>query len=191
MPDASPAFDATGLDATALERADGAAQLDWVQDGLQTRIGALYQRAPARMLFPALAPGRPAEAVLVNTAGGIAGGDRIQVQICAGAGTVALVTTAAAEKIYRARPLDAATRLETRVEVAAGAWFEWLPQETILYDGARARSSTRVALGARSQFLGWEILCLGRDERGFSQGSFVQHWQIEREGRLLWSERGP
>jgi urease accessory protein len=73
--------------------------------------------------------------------------------------------------------------------LAQGAILEFLPQETILYDGSRAHSSTRVTLGPRAQFVGWEILSLGRDEQGFSRGSFVQRWQLERAGRLLWSER--
>ncbi|GGF20735.1 urease accessory protein UreD [Aliidongia dinghuensis] len=191
MPDASSALDAPALDATALERADGAARLDWVQDGLQTRIGALYQRAPARVLFPAPAPDRPAEAVLVNTAGGIAGGDRIQVEICAGTGTTALVTTAAAEKIYRARPLDAAARLETRVEVAAGAWFEWLPQETILYDGARLDRRLAFALAPGARLLAAETVLFGRAAHGeqMRHGQLLDSWALRIDGRLVWADR--
>jgi urease accessory protein len=186
MPDASPT-----LDETALERADGAVHLDWVLRDGTTRIGSLYQQAPARALFPAMPKDRPTEAVLINTAGGIAGGDRIAIRIRAGAGTAGCATTQAAEKIYRARPLDRAARLETEIQVAARAWFEWLPQETILFDGARLDRRLEFSLAPSARLLAMETVLFGRAARGeqMRHGQLLDSWALRIDDRLVWADR--
>lgn len=183
MPDASTIVSPT------LERADGAVRLRLgLRDG-RTRIETLYQRSPARILFPDVPADQPAQAVLVNTAGGIVGGDLLSTEIEAGPGTVATVTTQAAEKIYRA--LDVAARLVTKIEVAADAWFEWLPQETILFDGARLHRRLDFALGRGASLLAAETVLFGRAARGeqMRHGQLLDSWAVKCEGRLIWADR--
>ncbi|HEV2676338.1 MAG TPA: urease accessory protein UreD [Aliidongia sp.] len=185
MPDASPSVPSP----VALERADGAVRLALTLRDGRTRIETLYQRAPARMLFPAVPEDHPAQAVLLNTAGGIAGGDRIQTEIRAGAGTIATVTTQAAEKIYRA--LDAPARLDTKIAIADGAWFEWLPQETILFDNARLDRRLAFDLAPDARLLAAETVLFGRAARGEQMrcGQLHDSWALRRHGRLVWADR--
>lgn len=183
MPDASPSLSPT------LERADGGVRLRLgLRDG-RTRIETLYQRAPLRVLFPDVPSDQPAQAVLINTAGGIVGGDRLATEVQAGPGTVTTVTTQAAEKVYRA--LDVPARLVARIEVAAGAWFEWLPQETILFDGARLDRRLEFILEPGASLLAAEMLLFGRAARGeqMRQGQLLDSWAVRREGRLVWADR--
>lgn len=124
---------------------------------------------------------------LIHPPGGVVGGDQLWLGAELGPAARGLLTTPAATKIYRSRSETA--ELTQRCQLADGAILELFPQETILYDGARARSSTQVCLGAGAQFFGWDVLCLGRDAHGLGDGHFAQHWRLERQGRLLWSER--
>jgi len=172
-----------------LERADGALRLAWDVRGTRTRVASLYQRAPLRVLFPDGDVDLPAEAVLVNTAGGIVGGDRLQVELKAEAGTCVTVTSQAAEKVYRAA--HGAARIATRVEVAADAWFEWLPQETILFDGARLERRLEISLEPGARLLAAETLLFGRAARGelLRCGHLHDSWAIRLGGRLAWADR--
>src|SRR5262245_47867081 len=97
---------------------------------------------------------------LVHPPGGIVGGDALELQVQAEPGSHALITTSAATRFYRAGPHPHASLRQTLH--VQDATLEWLPQETIVFDGARARSRTQVHLQGTSRFLGWEILCLGR-----------------------------
>src|SRR5215813_4707158 len=118
----------------AANRARGAVALDvHLQDGA-TRRGALHESGSLRVRFPS-PEGEGLSAVFVNTAGGVAGGDRFDIKIAAKAGTRLTLTTAAAEKVYRATAQPAA--LNIALDVADGAHLAWLPQETILFDRAR------------------------------------------------------
>jgi urease accessory protein len=185
MPDASSPLPP----APTLERADGGVRLKlMVRDG-RTRIETLYQRAPARVLFPDVPADQPAQAVLINTAGGIVGGDRLSTEVEAGPDTIMTVTTQAAEKVYRA--LDVPARLVTRVTVAAGAWFEWLPQETILFDGAALDRRLDFVLEPGAALLASETVLFGRAARGeqMRHGQLLDSWAVRRDGRLIWADR--
>jgi len=183
MPDASSSL------SPPLERADGGVRLRLACRDGRTRIAQLYQRAPARILFPDVPADQPAQAVLVNTAGGIVGGDILTTEIEAGPGTIATATTQAAEKVYRA--LDGAARLVTRIAVAAGAWFEWLPQETILFDGARLDRKLEFVLEPGASLLAAETVLFGRAARGeqMRHGQLLDSWAVRRDGRLVWADR--
>jgi urease accessory protein len=184
MPDASPA-----LAPPTLERADGAVRLALaVRDG-RTHIGTLYQRSPARLLFPDVPPDQPVQAVMINTAGGIVGGDRLTTHIQAGPDTVATLTTQAAEKVYRA--LDEPARLDTTIEVADDAWFEWLPQETILFDGARLARQLEFRLAPTARLLAGETVLFGRAARGerMTHGQLHDSWAVRCDNRLVWADR--
>ena len=118
----------------AANRARGAVRFDVRNHGGVTRRGSLHESGSLRVRFPS-PEDDGLSAVFVNTAGGVAGGDRFEVAIAAGEGARLTLTTAAAEKVYRA-PLAAAT-LDISLKAARGAHLGWLPQETILFDGAR------------------------------------------------------
>ena len=172
-----------------LQRADGALTLALARDEAgATRIDDLYQRDPCRALFPMAEPGDVFQAVMLTTSGGLAGGDRIAATIAAGAGTRALVTTQAAEKVYRTRAEN--TLFYVDISVGAGAWLEWLPQETILFDGARFRRETRIALAAGARLLAAEIVVFGRAARGerLAAGRYLDRWRVSLDGRLVWRD---
>ena len=130
------------------------------------------------------------QAVVLHPPSGIAGGDHLLISAIVGAGAHAQLTTPGAGKWYRSGGAEASQRIELAVE--EGAALEWLPQESIVFDGARAHMETRVRLAAGSRFIGWDILCLGRAAAGehFTHGRFDLLCRIERDGAPLWLERG-
>ncbi len=127
-------------------------------------------------------------AIVVHPPGGIAGGDELSLRVKTGNGASTLLTTPGAAKWYRSAGPWAKQRVAFEVQGA----LEWLPQETIVFDGALADSAYDVDLGAQAGFIGWDIVCLGRTGSGekFSRGTFRSSVQVRREGRLLWRERG-
>jgi urease accessory protein len=130
------------------------------------------------------------QAIVLHPPSGIAGGDHLLISATVGAGAHAQLTTPGAGKWYRSGGPEASQRVELTVE--EGAALEWLPQETIVFDGARARMETRVRLAADSRFIGWDILCLGRAAAGerFEHGRFDLLCRVERGGAPIWLERG-
>src|SRR5262249_18611401 len=143
-----------------------------------TGIADLYQRDPCRALFPLPEADDVFQAVVVTTSGGLAGGDRVATAIGAGAPTRALITTQAAEKIYRSRGEN--TAISVHLAVGGEAWLEWLPQETILFDGARFRRETRIDLAPGARLLAAEIVVFGRTARGerIVSGHYLDRWRI-------------
>jgi urease accessory protein len=127
-------------------------------------------------------------AIVVHPPAGIAGGDQLELNARAGGGAHALLTTPGAGKWYRSAGPWASQKL--RFEVAGA--MEWLPQETIVFEGAMAQLSTQVRLQADARYLGWEILCLGRTGSGekFGRGEVRLDTALYRDGKLLWLERG-
>jgi urease accessory protein len=110
--------------------------------------------------------GAALEIVAVNTAGGVADGDRISIALSAGPGTALRFATQAAERIYRARVGSDPALIDVTLRVSAGARLDWLPQETILFDGAALRRRTVVEMAADARFLGVEALIFGRAAHG-------------------------
>jgi urease accessory protein len=166
----------------------GAAEIRFaVRDGA-TRLAHLYQRDPLRVLFPTAEPGDAALAVLVTTSGGLVAGDRISIAIDLAGGAVAHVTASAAEKIYRST--GATTEIRQSLSVAGGARLEYLPPETILFDGTRLRRRTMLALAPGAGFLGGSILVFGRRARGeaFTHGLLHERLEVCRDGALVWGD---
>jgi urease accessory protein len=132
--------------------------------------------------------GEVCHAIVVHPPGGIAGGDELSLQCETGARASALLTTPGATKWYRSAGPWARQSLAFDVDGA----LEWLPQETIVFDGALADAECRVDLAAQAAFIGWDIVCLGRTGSGerLSRGMFRTSVQIRREKKLLWMERG-
>jgi urease accessory protein len=171
----------------AANRARGTVRFDVaLRDGV-TRRGTLHESGSLRVRFPS-PEDAGLSAVLVNTAGGIAGGDRFDVGISAGEGARLTLTTAAAEKVYRAP--GAASELNIVLKVAAGAHLSWLPQETILFDRARITRSIDIDLADGASLLLCEIAVFGRAAMGETMcaGSFVDRWRVRQGGRLVFAE---
>jgi urease accessory protein len=152
-----------------------------------TRRRRLHESGSLRVRFPS-PEADGLSAVFVNTAGGVAGGDRFDIDIAAGEGSRLVVTTAAAEKIYRAE--GATAQLTIALKAAAGAQLGWLPQETILFDRARASRAIDIDLAESASLLFCEIVVFGRTAMGerMLQGEFVDRWRLRRGGRLVFAE---
>ena len=171
-----------------LQRSDGGYDIALgVRDG-RTRAARLYATDPCRVLFPSFGPGEPTTAVLLTTSGGLTGGDRICGRVSAAPGTDAVITTQAAEKIYRS--LGPATDIDVAVRADGEARLAWLPQETILFDGARLRRSLTFHLAPDARLVAAEILVFGRIARGerFRTGLLFDRWRIWRDGALVWAD---
>jgi urease accessory protein len=171
----------------AANRARGAVAFDvGLRDGA-TRRGALHESGSLRVRFPS-PEGDGLSSVLVNTAGGIAGGDRFDIEVAVNEGARLTLTTAAAEKVYRS--LAEAARLNIALKVGAGAALAWLPQETILFDRARMFRSIDIDLAEGASLLAGEIVVFGRAAMGetMRQGSFIDRWRVRRGGRLVFAE---
>jgi urease accessory protein len=166
----------------------GIARLSFICQGAASRLEVLDQRAPLRVLFPsAHDPGVPL-AVLVTTSGGLVGGDVLDIAAATGPGARALVTTQAAEKVYRSE--GATCEIAVALEADSESWLEWLPNETIVFAGARLRRRTSVSLAEGATLLAGEIVVLGRRARGerFTTGLIHDAWEIRRAGRLVWTD---
>jgi urease accessory protein len=126
--------------------------------------------------------------VLLTTSGGLVAGDRLAISARLDDGAAAHVTAAAAEKIYRST--GATTTVTQHLQAGEGAWLEYLPPETILFDGARLRRETRIALAPGAGFLGGGILVFGRQARGerLTHGLVNERWEIWRGGALIWGD---
>src|SRR5947208_10421687 len=171
----------------AANRARGAVCFDvQLQDGT-TRRGRLHESGSLRVRFPS-PEGEGLSAVFVNTAGGIAGGDRFDIAVSAGEGARLTLTSAAAEKVYRAPAAPA--QLDISLKAADGAHLAWLPQETILFDRAKILRRIDIDLAESASLLLCEIVVFGRAAMGerMSEGEFVDRWRLRRGGRLVFAE---
>ncbi len=164
---------------------EGIAEIGFAQSGGVTRLTHLYQRDPLRVLFPTPADGDPPLAVLLTTSGGLLGGDELDIGIRLAEGAAAHVTASAAEKVYRS--IGPTTVIRQSLSVASGATLEFLPLETILFEGARLARETTVELDRDAGFLGGDIVVFGRRARGerFTRGFLREVWQVRRGGRLV------
>lgn len=182
-------FDATSASDSALQRSHGEARLRFATGSSgHSRLIERYAASPARILAPR--PHREApEAVLANTAGGVAGGDSLSVSVDCGPSADGVVSGQAAEKIYRA--LDAPAKMQTTLRLGAGATLEWLPQETILFNGALLNRQINVDLADDARLLMAESIVLGRKAHNetFASGQLTDYWRIDRAGQPVWRDR--
>ncbi len=131
--------------------------------------------------------GEVCHVIVVHPPGGIAGGDELELKVDARENASALLTTPGAAKWYRSAGAWAKQSLAFGVR----GRLEWLPQETIVFDGALAQASCELDLDADAGLIGWDIVCLGRTGSGerFQRGSYRSSIRLRRAGRLLWLER--
>jgi urease accessory protein len=171
----------------ARNRAVGRVELAVKASGAVTRRDCVHEAGSLRVRFPG-APARELEAVLLNTAGGIAGGDRFDVVAEVREDAALLVTTAAAEKVYRAIANEA--EIGIRLAVARGASLCWLPQETIVFDRIALSRRIDVELEDDARLLLAEALVFGREAMGETvrQGRIIDRWRVRRGNQLCFAE---
>ncbi len=152
------------------------------------RILDVFQSHPVRFMFPNVSGGAAEEAVLVNIAGGIAGGDRFEIDVTALADASIAVTSQAAEKVYRA--LNEPARIATKLKASRLAKLAWLPQETIVFNWARFRRETEIEISSGAEVLALEWLVLGRAAHGeeMTGGHIIDSWRVKKDGRLIWAD---
>ena len=169
----------------AAQRAQGQLDLAFIQEGARTRLRRFYQQGCLKARLPR---GGGTEVVALNISGGIAGGDALQIELVAEAGTVITFTTQAAERIYRA--LDEPARVATSLRVEPGARLHYLPQETILFDGFSLARELEIELHGDAEFLGVESLVFGRLAMGevIRAGNLRDRIALRRDGKLLWQD---
>lgn len=166
-------------------RAVGRLALTAAHDGRRSRRTRVYEDGPLRARFP---NGPALEAVIINTAGGIAGGDHFNFDINVGEGAGLTATTAAAEKVYRA--IEAPAHVDVRLTVAPGGKLVWLPQETILFQGARLRRTVEIDLADAASLLFVEAVVFGRTAMGemVTDGELFDRWRVRRSGELIFAD---
>ncbi len=167
---------------------EGGAKVRFGQSNGKTVIKDLYQHDPVRILFPNNPPGELTIGVLTTTSGGLVGGDIIQIDVEAGVDTQSMIMAQAAEKIYRSTGADCQIDISIRAE--NDAWFEWLPQETILHQGARLRRTTALELNGSARVLAGEFLVFGRQAMGekMTEGLVRDAWLVSHNGRPQWAD---
>lgn len=162
--------------------------LDPIHPGLKTRLN--HQHLGPLRIQKALYPegASTCHAIIVHPPGGIAGGDRLEVLINSQPGSHGLVTTPSAAKWYGANASLEASQL---IDIDLQGAFEWLPQETIVFNRARVRSDLDIRVGEHGAMLGWDHLIFGRHASGesFAEGHFRQSLKIQIDGQLIWHDR--
>lgn len=170
-----------------MQRARGEGHIATRLDEGGTRLRTFYQEGCAKIRLPNTHD-QSLQAVLINTAGGLTGGDRIDWRVEAAPGTRMVMTTQACERIYRSTGADA--QVTTRLTVGAGAQLDWLPQETILFEHSRLDRSLDVDLADGARFCAVEAILLGREAMGEDARTALlrDNWRIRRNGRLIHAE---
>ena len=179
-------FDEDLAPARERQRARGEICASFALAGARTEAARLFETGGLRLRFPRA--GAECEAVVVNTGGGMAGGDRARIDFALAPGARVIATTQAAEKIYRAE--GAGAEVAVRLVVEAGAALVWAPQETLLFDRARLSRRLEADVAADASLLIVEASVFGRLAHGETRIDAALHddWRIRREGRLIFAE---
>ena len=179
---------APDIEPIPLQRAQGAGRIAVRADGAVTRLARLYQDGCAKIRLPTDHAASTLEAVLINSAGGVTGGDRMSWRVDAEAGAALTLSTQACEKVYRAR--DGRAEIEVSLNAQAGARIDWLPQETILFDGGALARTLTADLATDARLLAVEAVILGRTamRETVRVGELRDRWRIRREGRLIFAD---
>lgn len=171
----------------AANRATGHIALAVATESGHTRRSKVHEAGSLRVRFPN-AVAEALEAVIVNTGGGMTGGDRFAVDISLGEDASLIAGTAAAEKIYRSNGPDA--EMDVTLAVGDGARLAWLPQETILFDNARLSRRIDIDLADNASLILAEAVVFGRAAMGeaMNQGFFADRWHLRRGGKLVFAD---
>ncbi|WP_414729420.1 urease accessory protein UreD [Zhongshania aliphaticivorans] len=157
----------------------------------RTDLVRILHKGPLRVQRPFYPEGDCCHVYLLHPPGGIVAGDTLRVAVSLDAGAQALLTTPSAGKVYRSDLAKTAQSQGVSADVADGACLEWLPQETIVFEGAEAELSNHFALQGNARLCAWDIVVLGRraSGEGFAQGRCLQKIDIRRDGKPLLVER--
>ena len=166
----------------------GRAQVKFKQSEGASSLERLFHTDPLRVVFPTPARNDIPHAVIATTSGGLVGGDWLELELSVADGAMAQFMPQAAEKVYRSTGAD--SRITVEIQGGADCWMEFLPQETILFDGARLRRRTRLDIAAGGRALAGEMLVFGRTASGerLATGLVRDSWEIRRGGRLVWAD---
>jgi urease accessory protein len=175
-----------GLDPVRRQRAKAEARGVFARVGERTEAERLFETGGLRWRFPRSS--NPCEAAIVNTGGGVAGGDSYRVSLELGEGAEVEATTPSAERIYRSD--GAAAAVATRLKLAPGARLHWLPQETLMFERAAFERRLEVEMSAEASLVIAETLVFGRLAMGESQidASLRDSWRVRRDGRLVFAD---
>jgi urease accessory protein len=184
------AFSSSGSEASTPSTWVGKLDVSFAQVAGKTRVVHTEHRGPLRIMRPFYPEAHgAAHLYLLHPPGGVAGGDHLSIEIAANPQSHALITAPAANKLYRSahRP----SHVQARITASDDSVVEWLPQETIAFNGARADVSTIVRLEQGARFIGWEVTCLGRPaaEETFDEGELRQTFELWREETPLYMDR--
>jgi urease accessory protein len=174
-------------DAAPSKSWQGKLELEFANRSHKTILSRSLVQAPLKVQRPFYPEGdRVCHSVMLHTAGGIVGGDRLTILAQLQPDTQALITNAAATKVYRSNGTEAQQNIQ--LQVASGACLEWLPQETIVFDGAIYRQQLKVELASEATWLGWDITRLGRTARGerFASGVWHSRTEVWQNHHLIW-----
>ena len=162
--------------------------LGFTRRGAKTLLTQRKHKGPLTVQRPFYPEGGICHVYVLHPPGGIVGGDQLQINVHAAVGTEALITTPAAGKFYRCEQQLAHQSVSLKIE--QGAVLEWLPQETIIYEGARLQSHVNIELVTNARFIGWEIIALGRPaaDEGFECGEALLNWRIFRNAKPIYLE---
>ena len=168
----------------------GELELEFAKRNQQTVLARNYTVAPwktQRSLYPE--GEEVCHCILLHTAGGLVGGDRLSAKIYLQPQSQALITTAAASKIYRSKGAESLQNIQIRLD--EGASLEWFPQETIIFSEAQYRQQTKIELASNATLTMWEIVRFGRTARGekFLDGNWRSHTEVWRDQSPLWIDR--
>lgn len=186
MYDAAMASD-SGLQTETLQRVAGAARIRFAKVDGQTRLADLYQKGSAKIRLPRVYDAT-ATAVLINTAGGLTGGDGLSYDVTIDKNAHAIVTTQTAERAYRSK--TGLAKVTGVLKAGAGATLEWLPQETILFDRSGLARTLTAELAADARLMLLETIVVGRTAMGETvrQVSFRDRWRVRRENKLVFAD---
>lgn len=165
--------------------------LGFADDAGTSRMVERSHTGPLRVQKPLYPEGKEVcHAIVVHPPGGVVGGDELTIDAIVRANAAAFITTPGAAKWYKAN--GRTSQQDVRLDIAANACLEWLPQETIFFNAAHVRLNHTVSLAADARYIGCEILCFGRTASGeaFDTGCIEQRTEIRRDGKLLWFEQG-
>lgn len=173
---------------TELQRSRGNVRLSFKRHGERTVLDALYQEGCSKVRFPRDEARRSAEAILINTSGGLTDGDSLSCTAAWGPETTALITTQAAERIYKAR--DGSSLVASQLHIGERATACWLPQETILFDDGRLDRMTDVSMSGSSSLLAVDSIVFGRAGMGevVQSGRVFDRWRIRIDGELVFAD---
>lgn len=166
----------------------GHADIRFARRDTITRLTHLAHHEPLRVLFSQPAQGDVAQATLVNMSGGLIAGDALDIHFAVDENAAAICVASAAEKIYRST--GDTSHIAVDLRAAQNSWVEWLPQETIFFNGARLRRTTRLHLAQGARILAGEFLVLGRIASGeiVTDGYLRDAWEVRQDGRLIWAD---